>query len=67
MSRFIRIPNKEGQIRLVNSDHIKIVSAEKLSVFIGMNDRYQTTITVDFGTDADVNDFIEKNFILFNA
>lgn len=62
----MKIPNKDGKTRFVNSDHVKIISLDGISVLLGLSDRLQTKITIEFESDAEAVDFIDKNFILFN-
>lgn len=65
MSRFVRLPTDGTEQRFFNSDHVIIISMEGKEVIIGFINKTRTV--VEFDTEEDAKDFIEKNFILFNA
>lgn len=73
MSRFIRIPVQERSPKdmvIVNADHVEQIGfsrgLEESAVFIFMSGTTQHIKAV-FKNDDLAIDFIEKNFVLFNA
>lgn len=70
MSRFVRIPSDNNDIVLVNTDHVEQVGYRPTSpfiVFIFLRGNVEQCLKAKFKTNEEAIDFIEKNFILFNA
>lgn len=66
MSRFVNIQNQdEGVVHIINSDHVVEILLDGTTLYITMrkDDRY----TIEFETPEEGRDFIDKNFVLFNA
>ena len=67
MSRFVKIPyqSDDDSAFFVNTDHVVTVLLDKTTVYITLKKDKQ--VVSEFDTPEKAKDFIEKNFILFNA
>lgn len=71
MSRFIRTPNEDNNIvHIINSDDVTEALLDNTTLYITMKKdegQVSSRYTIEFETPEEGRDFIEKNFILFNA
>lgn len=71
MARFVKAPSNNGDIVLVNTDHIEQVGfrakQDKPTVYLFMPGKsLDMRVEAVFKSDEDAMDWIDKNFILFN-
>jgi len=72
MARFIEIKQKDGDLVLINTDYVVMAKyhdnggMNTIVIEVAKNNRIESTI-IDFETKAEVIDFLQKNFLLFNS
>lgn len=71
MARFVDVPSQNGDVVLVNTEHIEQVGfrpkQEKPAVFLFLRGKAtEDYIEAIFSSDEDALDWIHRNFILFN-
>ena len=72
MARFIEIKQKNGDLVLINTGYVVMAKyhdnggMNTIVIEVAKNNRIESTI-IDFETKAEVTEFLQKNFLLFNS